>query len=97
MKIPLELLAEALNKHNIDYETQINSNLPKIGEALYDGMDGYYIEKPNYNDYNKEQIESLFPIIHKNILLHLVDIADMEIEEDRVIKASIIFLLYENI
>ena len=92
---------EVLSDNGIDIERVshlmngewVESNEPDIRTGWYNGVDGFYFNKSDYGNFNKEQVESLFPMNIQGKQIELVDVSYTDYDDDRIWKASIAFII----
>ena len=94
-------LFNVLESNNIDIERDyafidgefVTTNSPDVRTGWYNGVDGFYFNKSDYGFFNQEQVKALFPIQIQDKTIELVDVSDMEIDDDRMWKSSISFII----
>lgn len=94
-------LFNVLESNNIDIERDcafvdgkfVTTNSPDVRSGYYNGVDGFYFNKSDYGFFNKEQVASLFPMNIQGKEIELVDVSDMEVDDDRMWKSSISFII----
>ena len=92
---------EVLSNNNIDIERKeclvdgkwIELNEPDTRTGWYNGVDGFYFNKSDFGHFNKEQVESLFPMNIQGKQIELVDVSYTDYDDDRIWKASIAFII----
>lgn len=84
-------LVNILEKNNIYLEYRNKS--VAIGEGMYDGKDGYYLSKDDYNSFDESKITHLFPININNYVVELITVTPVEYDDDRIWKSSIHFCI----
>jgi len=92
---------EVLSDNGIDIECVshlvngewVESNEPDIRTGWYNGVDGFYFNKSDYGNFNKEQVESLFPMTIQGKQIELVDVSYTDYDDDRIWKSSIAFII----
>ena len=92
---------EVLSDNGIDIERVshlmdgewVESNEPDIRTGWYNGVDGFYFNKSDYGNFNKEQVESLFPMTIQGKQIELVDVSYTDYDDDRIWKSSIAFII----
>jgi len=94
-------LFNVLESNNIDIERDcefvdgkfVELNSPDVRSGMYHGVDGFYFNKSDYGSFNQEQVKSLFPIQIQDKTIELVDVSDVEVDDDRMWKSSISFII----
>jgi hypothetical protein len=94
-------LFNVLESNNIDIERETNYensvwsllNSPDVREGWYNGVEGFYFNKSDYGFFDQEQVKALFPIQIQDKTIELVDVSDMEVDDDRMWKSSISFII----
>lgn len=80
-------IAKKLRENTIDLE--YNYKMPIYGEGIYQGKNGYYLSKSNYEPFNYDLVKSLFPMTILQYKVELEMITDAEFEEDKASKPAI--------
>ena len=94
-------LFNVLESNGIDIERDcefvdgkfVKLNSPYVREGRYHGVDGFYFNKSDYGYFKESQVKSLFPIQIQNKTIELVDVSGTEVDDDRVRKSSISFII----
>ena len=94
-------LFNVLESNNIDIERDcvfidgefVTTNSPDVRSGMYNGVDGFYFNKSDYGFFDQEQVKALFPMQIQNKTIELVDVSDMEVDDDRMWKSSISFII----
>ena len=92
---------EVLSSNGVDIERAnslvdgkwVEINEPDTRTGWYNGVDGFYFNKSDYNNFNKEQIESLFPMNIQGKQIELIDVSDVDYDDDRMWRSSIAFTI----
>jgi len=94
-------LFNVLESNNIDIERDcafvdgkfITTNSPDVRSGYYGGVDGFYFNKSDYGFFDIDFVKSLFPMNIQGKEIELVDVSDMEVDDDRMWKSSISFII----
>jgi hypothetical protein len=94
-------LFNVLESNNIDIERDcefvdgkfVELNSPDVRSGMYHGVDGFYFNKSDYGYFNESQVKSLFPMKIQNKTIELVDVSGVEVDDDRMWKSSISFII----
>ena len=97
----LQELFNVLMSNGIDIQRDSNFvdgelveiNSPDVREGWYGGVEGFYFNKSDYGYFNHEQVKALFPMQIQNKTIELVDVSDAEVDDDRIWRSSISFII----
>jgi len=94
-------LFDVLESNNIDIERKTDYsnkvwsllNYPDVRSGYYNGVEGFYFNKSDYGFFDVDFVKSLFPMNIQGKEIELVDVSDMEVDDDRMWKSSISFII----
>ena len=94
-------LFNVLESNGIDIERETDYtngvwsllNSPDVRSGRYHGVEGFYFNKSDYGFFDQEQVKALFPIQIQDKTIELVEVSDSEVDDDRIWKSSISFII----
>jgi len=94
-------LFNVLESNNIDIERDcafvdgkfVTIDSPSVRSGCYNGISGFYFNKSDYGFFDVDFVKSMFPMNVQGKEIELVDVSDMEVDDDRMWKSSISFII----
>lgn len=95
LKIVADFVAAELKKQGIYVE--MDGDSPYVGGAIFNGIDGFYFNYPNYpGSFDVDKVSNLFPMGVGFYTVFFVTASDPELDDDRYYKASIGFTYFHE-